>query len=111
MYFLLAMICALLGMGIILYRSPIRSTGNRYLIDTDRWIEHFSMSLRSWIRNFLKFIVVHLVYWYRHITRDISIHTTVKQKVRELLYEHHTSKGILKKKSNLSHLTQESLKK
>lgn len=46
----------------------------------------------------LRFIVVHLVGWYRFIVHDITIHKTMKKKVRELLYEHHREQRKSKSK-------------
>lgn len=74
----------------------------RPLIDTDVWIESIHVSFQTKLRTVLRFIVVHLVQWYRYITRDITIHTTMKKKVRELLYEHHKENSISpSKKSKL----------
>jgi hypothetical protein len=90
MYFLLAMACALIGMGLVIHGTPVKSSAKHHpFIDTDHWIESTRLIIQTWIRRMLKFIVVHLVNWYRYVTRDITIHKTMKQKVRELLYEHY----------------------
>ena len=88
MYFLIATVCAFIGMMILLFR--VKPTSNYYqpIINTDRWIESWEHSLQKFLRRTLRFIVVHLVGWYRFVIHDITVHKTMKRKVRELLYEH-----------------------
>ena len=107
MYFLLSIVCALIGMGLVLYGTPIKSPAHhRPFIDTDQWIEDARILIQTWIRTVLKFVVVHLVNWYRYVTRDITIHKTMKQKIRELLYEHYreNKNKLSGKKTNLSQI-------
>jgi hypothetical protein len=89
MYFLIASICALIGIVVLLSRVKPERNYYQPIINTDRWIESWELSLQKFLRQILRFIVVHLVGWYRFIIHDITIHKTMKRKVRELLYEHH----------------------
>lgn len=89
MYFLIASACALIGIGILLFRAKPTTDYHEPIINTDRWIESWEFALQKSLRSALRFLVVHLVGWYRFVIHDITIHKTMKKKVRELLYEHH----------------------
>jgi len=89
MYFLIATVCAFIGIIILLFRVKPSSNYHQPIINTDRWIENWEYSLQKSLRRTLRFIVVHLVGWYRFVIHDITVHKTMKRKVRELLYEHH----------------------
>ncbi len=105
MYFFIAMVCASIGMILVLRGTPVKqSLRNKALIDTDIWIENIYTSFQKILKSLLKFIVVHLVQWYRHITQNMTIHRTIKQRIRELLYEHYREKkeqASLQKSSDL----------
>jgi uncharacterized membrane protein len=93
MYFLLAIAFAVIGIGILLWNAkPRYSEHPRSVIDTDRWIDKAEFFMQKTIKQILHTFVVHLVSWYRIISHEITIHKTLKQKVREILYEHHKQK-------------------
>ena len=94
MYFLIASVCAFIGMIILLYRVKPHTGYHQPIINTDRWIESWEFALQRFLRKLLRFIVVHLVGWYRFVVHDITIHKTIKRKVRELLYEHHREQRL-----------------
>ncbi len=95
MYFLIASICAMIGIVILVARTkPVYSGTAEHIIDTDRWIEQGKFLIAKLIRKILRFIVVHLVGWYRFVVHDITIHKTLRQKVRELLYEHYNEQRV-----------------
>ncbi len=89
MEFLIASIIGILGMVILLWKTKPTVTDPAPLIDTDRWIDEGSIAIEKFVRKILRVVVFHLVSWYRFIIHDMTIHKTMKQKVRELLYEHH----------------------
>lgn len=106
MYFLLASVIALVGIVILLAgKKPATGSYHEPIINTDRWIESWEIGLQKTIRKILRFVVVHLVGWYRFVIHDITIHKTMKKKVREILYEHHAEKR--KKVSDKSFLNKE----
>jgi hypothetical protein len=94
MYFLLATICALIGIIILLSRVKPNKEYHIPIIDTDRWIDHWEITFQNSLRKILRFVVIHLVGWYRFVIHDITIHKTMKKKVRELLYEHHREQKV-----------------
>lgn len=94
MYFLLATICALIAIGILIMQKKPALEYHKPIIDTDRWIEHWESIFQNSLRKILRFAVIHLVGWYRFIIHDITIHKTMKKKVRELLYEHHREQKV-----------------
>jgi len=90
MYFLIACTVALIGMMVIL--GSVRPKPNHHrqpLINTDAWIDAWEFSIQKFLRKILRTIVVHLVSWYRFIIYDMNVHKNIRQKVRELLYEHY----------------------
>lgn len=104
MYFLIALICSLIGMGILIrFTRPNYSLAHQPIIDTDRWIESGKIILEKKLKDVLHTVVIHLVSWYRIITRQVTIHKTVKQKVREILFEHYAEQK--KVKIQKDHLT------
>lgn len=91
MYFLLASLVALGGIFFLLRSTKPRIRKSDYypdLIDTNAWIDSLEFSLQKFLRKILKVTVVHMVSWYRFIVYDITIHKTLRQKVRELIQEH-----------------------
>jgi hypothetical protein len=87
--------CSLIGMGILIrFARSNYSLAQQPIVDTDRWIESGKIILENKIKIILHVIVVHLVSWYRVITHRITIHKTMKQKVREILFEHHAKQKI-----------------
>ncbi len=93
MYFLLASSLAVVGIIVLLTgKKPAKESYSEPIINTDKWIETLEIGLQKTIRKILRFIVVHLVGWYRFVIHDITIHKTMKRKVREILYEHHAEK-------------------
>lgn len=106
MYFLLASLIAVVGIMILLSgKQPVKETYHQPLINTDRWIETWEISLQKTLRKILRFVVVHLVGWYRFVIHDITIHKTMKKKVREILYEHNAERR--KKASDKTFLTKD----
>lgn len=105
MYFLLASIIALIGIGVLIKsvktKAP-RSDHYPHLIDTDAWIEAWEFSLQKFLRKILRVVVVHIVSWYRFLLYEMTLHKTVRQKVRELLYEHYHEQ---RKKKQIQHKT------
>jgi hypothetical protein len=90
MYFLIALICSLIGIGILIrFARPNYAMAQQPIIDTDQWIQSTKIILEKKLKYILRTAVVHLVSWYRVITRQITIHTTVRQKVRKILFEHY----------------------
>ena len=101
MYFLLASVLAVIGITVLL--AGVKSDGQYHepIINTDRWIDSWTFTMKKTIRRMLRFVVVHLVGWYRFVVHDITIHKTMKQKVRELLYEHHREERELRVRTRL----------
>ncbi len=101
MYFLLATLCALIGIVLLLLQTKPVVPYHKPIIDTDRWIDHWEVTIQNSLRKLLRFVVIHLVGWYRFIIHDITIHKAMKKKVRELLYEHHHEQKLKTAKSTI----------
>jgi hypothetical protein len=98
MYFLIAIIACILGIVILLKFAKPNYDHQEHLIDTDRWIARMEFGLQKFLHEILRILVVHLVGWYRFVTRNITIHKSLRQKIRKVLYDHHThGKGTAKK--------------
>jgi hypothetical protein len=103
MYFLIALICSCIGM-IVLMRFGRRNyaSADRPILNIDQWIDSVSLFFKKILKKILQIIVVHSVYWYRGVTRNITINTVIRKKVRTILFDHHKGqKPLLQQKNHL----------